>query len=133
MRRHPRESVVQQAESLFGLGWLEIEARHDIATYAPLHLALNAIDHHWIHADLVGLPIAEANSGWESCSLAQLHGPVLALTREIGQLLADLSEAHELTYGEIMMILAQQRMGLAKYHIRAERHPGESGKPGGVA
>lgn len=132
MRLHKRAHVVQQAESSFGSGWLDLEAKHDIDTCAALHLVLNAIDQYWITADLRNIPVSDAVGAWVEYAL-KVPESLLVFTREAGKLLAEVIKTHELTYGEIMMILAQQRAGLAKYHIRAERHPDEPGKAGGEA
>lgn len=133
MKLHERVRVVQQAESSFGLSWLNLETKHEIDTYAALHLALNAIDKYWITADLRDSPVDEAVGGWAGYSLTQVPESLVPITQEAGSLLAEIVKTHDLTYGEIMMILAQQREKLAKCHIRAERHPNEPGEPGGEA
>jgi len=47
--------------------------------------------------------------------------------------LLELETEHELTYGELFSLLANAVGNLAKYQIRAERHPDEPGKKGDEA
>lgn len=49
------------------------------------------------------------------------------------QFLLDLEQKHNLTYGEIFSLLGGAVVSLAKYQIRAERHPEEPGKKGDEA
>lgn len=42
-------------------------------------------------------------------------------------------QAHGLTNGELSSILAEEIASVAKYQIRAERHPNDPDKPGGLA
>ena len=52
---------------------------------------------------------------------------------EFDRLLLDLAQKHELTYGELFLILGSAVSDNAKCLIRAERHPDEPGKKGDEA
>lgn len=41
-------------------------------------------------------------------------------------------ESHDITHGELTMILAGEIQSWAKYQIREERHPDDPDKPGGI-
>ena len=47
--------------------------------------------------------------------------------------LLDLEQKHELTYGELFSLLGNAIANLAKYQIRAERHPDHPDKKGDEA
>ena len=52
---------------------------------------------------------------------------------EFRKFLLDLEQKYDLTYGEMFQMLGQAVGNLAKYQIRAERHPDEPGKGGDEA
>ena len=52
---------------------------------------------------------------------------------EFDQFVLDLSQKHDLTYGELFSILGRSIAENAKYQIRAERHPNDPGKKGDEA
>lgn len=45
----------------------------------------------------------------------------------------ELEQKYDLTYGEMTKLLSSQLAELAKCQIRAERHPEDPSKPGGIA
>ena len=53
--------------------------------------------------------------------------------REFEEFLLDLEQKHELSYGELFLMLGQAIANNAKYQIRAERHPDDPDKKGDEA
>lgn len=49
---------------------------------------------------------------------------------EVSEAILKIQRERDLSFGELMRILGNQIASSAKYHIRHERHPGDSGKPG---
>jgi hypothetical protein len=58
---------------------------------------------------------------------------VQAAELRLSEAVCEMVKKHELTYGELTMILAGQLQRWAKYQIRSERHPEDPDKPGGLA
>lgn len=52
---------------------------------------------------------------------------------ELETFLLELEQKHELTYGEVFSLLGNAVANLAKYQIRAERHPNDPDKKGDEA
>jgi len=52
---------------------------------------------------------------------------------EFDRFLLDLEQKHELTFGEMFSIIGSAISNLAKYQIRAERHPDDPNKKGDEA
>jgi len=42
------------------------------------------------------------------------------------------TKKYDLTFGEVLSILAQEIAGIAKWTVRAERHPGHEDRLGGL-
>lgn len=65
----------------------------------------------------------------------KLHKRVMlvqAATCDISDAILKAVEKHDLTYGEIVMILGGELQSFAKYQIREERHPGDPDARGGL-
>ncbi len=66
----------------------------------------------------------------------KLHPRTVAVKHaalEIGQMVNTTVKNYELTYGELMRILAQELDSWARYLVRDERHPNEPDKKGDEA
>jgi len=65
----------------------------------------------------------------------KLHPRVLIVQkaqRELSESLWAIEARHRLTFAEMFSILAQAVEQVAKYAIRAERHPEDPSRPGGL-
>lgn len=51
---------------------------------------------------------------------------------EFSEFINDLHKKHDVTEAELLQIFAGYMARMAKYQIRAERHPNEPDKPGGI-
>lgn len=131
MRLHPREMPVQEASALFKMRWLELD-QSSARTFAAINLAFNAIDLFWIEADLNEMKVKDAADTWDGFPLNTLPEALRDFTRNVGRELVGAVMKNDLTYGEIMKIISDERLSSAKYHIRSERHPNEPDRPGGL-
>lgn len=128
MRLHPREVAVQAAAADFKIRWAKLD-QSQAQTFAEFNLAFNAVDLFWSTADLNERKLKDAAAAWERHPLDLLPESLRDFTRKVGNELAAVVTEHELTYGEIMQILANERLSSSKYHIREERYPDDSDKP----
>ncbi len=122
MKIHSRTMTLQKAASEFGIFW----ARMNFKTFEDGYLAWSIIDRFWIDASIKGWSLKEAAKAWESTGAAS---QVLSAGNE----LARIATESELTFGEIGVVLVRTRETDLKYHIRVERHPEDSSKPGDIA
>lgn len=63
----------------------------------------------------------------------KIHARTLVVQKarhEFEAFLLDLEQKHELTFGELFSLLGGSIANLAKYQIRAERHPNDPDKRG---
>jgi hypothetical protein len=66
----------------------------------------------------------------------QIHERVMIVQRaelDLREFFGQLVKKHDLTWGEIAMILGGTLQAYAKYQIREERHPDDPDRPGGLA
>jgi len=129
MRLHPREMPVQEASALFKMRWLELD-QSPAKTFAAINLAFNAIDRFWIEANLNEMKVKDATATWDGFPLDKLPEELRDFTRSVGRELVWVVTKNDLTYGEIMKIISDERLSSAKYHIRSERHPSDPDRPG---
>lgn len=130
MRIHKREMIVNKAEAKFGLDASNHFIAVGVVKYADVYFVLNEIERYWIAAARRELSVAEAATEWPNYSLPE--DPLSSSLQTLGDMFAASVAGNQLTYGEIARILSTLRSSEAKYHIRAERHPEDPDKPGGV-
>lgn len=131
MRRHHRALLVQKAEGIFGIIWVEALEQMNISSYEDSYLIWNQIDRFWIDSARQGLSPEDACSAWERVDTSIFIFPSVA--HLIGNKLIQVVREHGLTYGEINSVLLSPRSLDTRNHIRTERHPDTPEKPGGLA
>lgn len=130
MRIHHREMIANKAEVKFCLDASTHFTANGVLEYADINFVLNEIDRYWIAAARRGLSAAQAATEWSNYRLPE--DSLTSNLQTLGDMFAASVAGNRLTYGEIARILSAIRSSEAKYHIRAERHPHNPGKPGGV-
>lgn len=130
MRIHKREMIVNKAEAKFGLDASNHFIAVGVVEYADVYFVLNEIERYWIAAARRELSAAEAATEWPNYSIPE--DSLSSSLQTLGDMFAASVAGNHLTYGEIARILSTLRSSEAKYHIRAERHPEDPDKPGGV-
>lgn len=150
MKLHKRSLVVQKARYAFEAFLLELETDYAL-TYGELFSLLgNAVANlakYQIraerHPDLCSPIVTAARLKFDKLLLEQKHDPIrserypdpsspiaTAARLEFDKFLLDLEQKHDLTFGELFTILGNATANLAKYQIRAERHPDDPDKRG---
>ncbi|WP_315922403.1 hypothetical protein [Mesorhizobium sp. SP-1A] len=130
MKIHKREMIVNKAEAKFGLDSSSHFIEIGEMEYADVYFVFNEIERYWIAAARRGLSETQAATEWPTYSLPE--DPLTSSLKMLGDVFATSVAENQLTYGEIARILSTLRSSKAKYHIRAERHPEDPDKPGGV-
>lgn len=125
---HPRVMLLQNASCEFAVFWAKLQRKNNIKTYEHGFLILNRIEKFWIEASMEGWSTHQACEKWlEKVTAEEVS------EREAGDELAYLVRDCGLTYGEVFSIFSEVRATSVKYYIRAERHPDDPDKPGGLA
>lgn len=130
MRIHKRETIANKAEAKFGLDASNHFIEIGEMDYTDVYFVFNEIERYWIAAARRKLSEAQAATEWPTYSLPE--DPMTPSLKVLGDVFATSVAENQLTYGEIARILSTLRSSETKYHIRAERHPEDPAKPGGV-
>ncbi len=125
MKLHPRKILVADASCALSRLLFELERDHDLS-----------------YSDLFGLLSERAStlaSGAESTAMVRLTAtsPPRTTSQRVRHAfiegLRPIQAAHTLTYGEWFSLLGNAIADLARYQIRAERHPDDPDKKGDEA
>jgi hypothetical protein len=128
MQVHPRATVLESAVAEFGLFWAKYQRAQKIDSYEQGFRIINFLEKFWLDTSLEGLTPFEASQKWlEMVEIQEVAGE--AVGNELAYQVRDCA----LTYGEVYSILTDVRATSLKYFIRAERHPDDPDKPGGLA
>jgi len=130
MKLHQREKQANRAKYKFGFDATNYLILTNVDEYADIYYVFNEIERYWIACGRRQLSEADAVFGWPSYILPDDSlSPAL---KTIGDMFAVTVSEYQLSYGEIASILSSVMSHEAKFHIRAERHPYNSDKPGGL-
>ena len=150
MKLHARSPIVTTARLAFDKFLLDLEQKHDLTfgeLFSILGNATTNLAKYQIraerHPDLCSPIVTAARLKFDKLLLEQKHDPIrserypdpsspiaTAARLEFDKFLLDLEQKHDLTFGELFTILGNATANLAKYQIRAERHPDDPDKRG---
>jgi hypothetical protein len=130
MKIHKRELEAKKAETQILCAVENYISSVGEFSYMDIYYIWNEIERFWIDAGRHDMSEREATLKWSDHPLAS--DPLMSAVKGVGNIFNVAVAEYELTYGEIVRIIGTEKLSLAKYHIRYERHPEDPDKPGGV-